>query len=412
MLLKSLPSTAISHIFLPPVNEQDLPHQDVSPQTKVQLAVSQSMQSFRDTLASLRASSTTPPLAALVVDAFANEALEIAKEFDLASYVYIVTSAMTLSLLLHLPTLHEEVACEYKDCVEGIRIPGCVSIQGRDLPDDFQDRSSFAYELILQRSKRFDLACGFLVNSFCEMEENVVTAFHEDGKVNVPIYLVGPVIQTGPSSESNGNSECLSWLENQMPNSVLYVSFGSVCALTQQQINELALGLELSGKKFLWVFRAPSDVDVKNDDPLKFLPHGFLERTKEQGLVITSWAPQTQILSHTSTGGFVTHCGWNSTVESIVAGVPMITWPLCAEQRMNAALVTEGLRVGLRPKFRENDGIVEKEETAKVVKNLLGDEGKGIRQRIGKLKDAAADALKEHGRSTSALFQFVTQLEN
>lgn len=184
MLLKSLPSTAISHIFLPPVNEQDLPHQDVSPQTKVQLAVSQSMQSFRDTLASLRASSTTPPLAALVVDAFANEALEIAKEFDLASYVYIVTSAMTLSLLLHLPTLHEEVACEYKDCVEGIRIPGCVSIQGRDLPDDFQDRSSFAYELILQRSKRFDLACGFLVNSFCEMEENVVTAFHEDGKGN------------------------------------------------------------------------------------------------------------------------------------------------------------------------------------------------------------------------------------
>ena len=199
--------------------------------------------------------------------------------------------------------------------------------------------------------------------------------------MNVPIYLVGPVIQTGPSSESNGNSECLSWLENQMPNSVLYVSFGSVCALTQQQINELALGLELSGKKFLWVFRAPSDVDVKNDDPLKFLPHGFLERTKEQGLVITSWAPQTQILSHT-------------------------------KQRMNDALVTEGLKVGLSPKFRENDGIVEKEETAKVVKNLLGDEGKGIRQRIGKLKDAAADALKEHGRSTSALFQFVTQLEN
>ncbi|KHN28833.1 UDP-glycosyltransferase 72B1 [Glycine soja] len=177
---------------------------------------------------------------------------------------------------------------------------------------------------------------------------------------------------------------------------VLYVSFGSVCALTQQHINELA-----------------SDVDVKNDDPLEFLPHGFLERTKEQGLVITSWAPQTQILSHTSTGGCVTHCGWNSIVESIVAVVPMITWPLCAKQRMNDALVTEGLKVGLRPKFRETDGIVEKEEIARVVKDLmLGDEGKGIHQRIGKLKDAAADALKEHGSSTRALSQFGTELEN
>ncbi|KAG4956890.1 hypothetical protein JHK82_042607 [Glycine max] len=146
---------------------------------------------------------------------------------------------------------------------------------------------------------------------------------------------------------------------------VLYVSFGSVCALTQQHINELA-----------------SDVDVKNDDPLEFLPHGFLERTKEQ-------------------------------VESIVAVVPMITWPLCAKQRMNDALVTEGLKVGLRPKFRETDGIVEKEEIARVVKDLmLGDEGKGIHQRIGKLKDAAADALKEHGSSPRALSQFGTDLEN
>ncbi|TKY62982.1 Hydroquinone glucosyltransferase [Spatholobus suberectus] len=172
----------------------------------------------------------------------------------------------------------------------------------------------------------------------------------------------------------------------------------------------------MSDQKFIWVVRAPSDssfyVGVRNDDPLQFLPHGFLERTEGQGLVIPSWAPQTQILSHTSTGGFITHCGWNSTLESIVAGVPMITWPLCAEQRMNAALVTQGLKVGLRPKFREN-GVVEKEEIAKVVKDLmLGDEGNGIRQRIEKLKDAAVDALKEHGSSTRALSQFGTQLDN
>lgn len=174
----------------------------------------------------------------------------------------------------------------------------------------------------------------------------------------------------------------------------------------------------MSDKKFLWVLRAPSDsadgayVVASKDDPLKFLPDGFLERTKGRGFVVTSWAPQTQILSHVSTGGFLTHCGWNSALESIVLGVPMVTWPLFAEQRMNAVLLTEGLKVALRPKFNEN-GVAEREEIAKVIKGLMvGEEGNEIRERIEKIKDAAADALKEDGSSTKALYQFGTQMEN
>ncbi|KAK7336158.1 hypothetical protein VNO77_16691 [Canavalia gladiata] len=416
-LLDSLPSTT-NHIYLPPANEEDLP-QNITLAMQVHHAVSQSMPHFRDTLESLCA---TTQLAALVVDPFANEALEIAKDFNLLSYIYVTTSTMTLSLLLHLPTLHEEVSGEYRDHM-AIQIPGFVPIPGHHLPDDFQDRSSLSYELILQRSKRFSLASGFLVNSFNELEEDILRALQEYSRGrynNAPVYLVGPIIQNGPSSVLNV-SPCLGWLENQRPNSVLYVSFGSSCSLPQEQLNELALGLELSGQKFLWVLKPPCDstnptyIEARNDDPLKFLPNGFLERTKGQGLVIPSWAPQTQILTHTSTGGFVTHCGWNSTLESIAAGVPMITWPLCAEQRMNADLLTVGLKVGLRPKFMENHGIVEKEELAKVVKDLmLGNEGigNGIRQRIKKLKDAAADAIKEHGSSARALSHFGTQLES
>ncbi|XP_027351153.1 hydroquinone glucosyltransferase-like [Abrus precatorius] len=416
ILLKSLPSTA-NCIYLPPVNEEDLP-KDAPLAMQVQHAVSQSLSSFRDTLSSLHA---TTPLAALVTDVFANEALEIAKEFNLLSYIYFTTSTMTLSLLLQFPTLHEKVSGEYPDHIESIQIPGCMPIRGHDLPDDFHDRSSVVYKLILQRSKRLSLADGFLVNSFYEMEEDIVRSLQEhsgSSKNNAPIYLVGPIIQTGSSNMSN-ISQCLSWLENQRPQSVLYVSFGSLCSLSQQQLNELALGLELSGQKFLWVLRAPSDstnptfVGARNDDPLQFLPHGFLERTKEQGLVIPYWAPQTQILSNISTGGFITHCGWNSTLESIVMGVPMITWPLCADQKMNAILLAEGLKVALRPEFNKNDGTVEKEEIAKVIKGLiLGDERNEIRQRIEKLKDAAANAFKEHGSSTRELFQFGTQMEN
>ncbi|KAK7293348.1 hypothetical protein RJT34_16211 [Clitoria ternatea] len=410
-LFESLPPN-IDHILLPPVKKEDLP-QKVPPLVNLQLAVFKSMPFLRDALRSL---CSTKPLAALIADPFANEALEIAKEFNLPSYIYFPTSAMTVSLLLHLPTLHMKVSCDFKELKEAVQIPGCIPIQGDDLPCDFQDRHCLAYELILQRCKRFSLANGFLVNSFFEMERSTVEALKEHNSTHV--YPVGPIIQnTEPSGDSN-LLQCKKWLDLQRPNSVLYVSFGSGATLPQRQLNELAFGLELSGQNFLWVLRAPSDradrayIDAANDDPLQFLPNGFLERTKGHGFVVPSWAPQTQVLSHASTGGFLTHCGWNSTLESIVIGVPMITWPLFAEQRMNALLLTEGLKVALRPKFNEN-GIAEKEEIGNVIKSLmLGEEGKVIRQRIERLKDDATNALKEDGSSTRALSQFGTQIEN
>lgn len=383
------------------------------------------MPSFRHVLASLI---STTPLVALIADPFANESLEIAKEFNLLSYIYFPPSCMTLSLFLHLPTLHNQVSCEYKDHKEAIQIPGCVPIHGRDLPEHFQDRSSLGYKLILDRCKRLSLAHGFLVNSFTEIEEGSEKALKEHNIVNnnnnnnsnnnFGVYMIGPIIQTGLSSEESKRLDCVKWLENQRPNSVLYVSFGSGGTLPQQQLNELAFGLELSGEKFLWVLRAPNDsadgayLGATSDDPLKFLPKGFLERTKEHGLVVPSWAPQTQILNHSSTGGFLTHCGWNSALESIVLGVPMVAWPLFAEQRMNAVLLSEGLKVALRPKFNEN-GVVMREEIAKVIKELrLCEEGNEIRGRIEKLKHVAADALKEDGSSTRALFQFGDDMEN
>ncbi|KAE9617875.1 hypothetical protein Lal_00037859 [Lupinus albus] len=409
--LQSLPPT-IDYIFLPPINKQDLP-KNVPLALQIHEAVSKSLPYFHHSLKSLCSSKN--PLVALIADPFANETLEIAKEFNLLSYIYFPPSAMTLSLFMHLPTLHEEVSCEYKDYKEAFHIPGCLPLHGNDLPEHLHDRSSPSYELILERCKRFSLAYGFLVNSFSEIEGKTVSTLVEIGKK--PVYLVGPVIQTGASIEPN-ESECIKWLENQRPKSVLYLSFGSGGTLSEEQVNELAFGLESSGQKFLWVFRAPNDsanalyLGASNDDSLQFLPDGFLERTKGQGLVVPNWAPQTQILSHTSIGGFLTHCGWNSTLESIVLGVPMITWPLFAEQRMNAVLLTKGLKVALRPKFNDN-GIAERKEIAEVIKELmLGVEGNEISQKIEELKYAAVSALKEDGSSTKALSQFITDIES
>ncbi|KAJ7951275.1 Glycosyltransferase [Quillaja saponaria] len=215
-------------------------------------------------------------------------------------------------------------------------------------------------------------------------------------------------------------SECLKWLDDQSHDSVLFVCFGSGGTLSSDQINELALGLETSEQRFLWVTRSPND-KVANasyfsaqsqEDPLEFLPQGFVERTKGRGIVVPSWAPQAQILSHSSTGGFLTHCGWNSILESVVNGVPFIAWPLYAEQKMNAVMLTQDLKVALRPNTNEN-GLVERGEIAKIVKDLMeGDEGKKIRYRMKDLKEAAARVLSENGSSTKVISEFALKLNN
>ncbi|XP_031263018.1 hydroquinone glucosyltransferase-like isoform X2 [Pistacia vera] len=154
------------------------------------------------------------------------------------------------------------------------------------------------------------------------------------------------------------------------------------------------------------------DFGVRLIDALQEEGTGFVERTKGQGLVVSSWAPQIEILGHSSTGGFVTHCGWNSILESVVHGVPLIAWPLFAEQKLNAVMLSEDQKVALRPKANEN-GLIGRNEIAKVVKDLLrSEEGMRIRERMNGLKEAAAKALSKGGSSTKTLSDLVLKWKN
>jgi hydroquinone glucosyltransferase len=355
-----------------------------------------------------------------VVDSLSTEALDLAKQFNMLSYVYFPPSATTLSTYFYLLKLDKETSCEYRELPEPIQVPGCVPFHGRDLVDQAQDRSNQTYKFLLQRVKRFCSVDGILINSFLEIEKGPIEALREEGSGNPAVYPVGPIIQMETKSSDDVNGfECLTWLDKQEPCSVLYVSFGSGGTLSQEQIVELALGLELSNHKFLWVVRAPNSsaddayLSAHDDvDPSQFLPSGFLERTKTQGMVIPSWAPQIQILSHRSVGGFLSHCGWNSILESVIHGVPLIAWPLFAEQRMNAVLLSEGLKVGLRPRVHEN-GIVERVEVSKVIKCLMeGEDGRNLRKRVNQLKEAANNALKEDGSSSKTISQLALKLRN
>ncbi|KAH1069546.1 hypothetical protein AAZX31_03G100900 [Glycine max] len=403
--LKTL-SPSITPTFLPPVDPIDIP-QGLETAIRMQLTVTYSLPSLHNALKSL---TSRTPLVALVVDNFAYEALDFAKEFNMLSYIYFPKSAFTLSMYFHLPKLDEDTSCEFKDLPEPIQMPGCVPIHGLDLHHQIQDRSSQGYELFLQRVKRFCTVDGIFINSFIEMEKEPIRALAKEWNGYPPVYPIGPIIQTGIESDGPIELDCIKWLDKQQPKSVLYVSFGSGGTLSQVQIIELAMGLESSNHKFLWVVRAPSSsassayLSGQNENPLEFLPYGFLERTKGQGLVILSWAPQIEILSHSSIGGFMSHCGWNSTLESVLQGVPLIAWPLFAEQRMNAVMLSDDLKVALRLKGNGN-GVVEKEEVAEVIKSLMEIESGKMRKIMKRLKEAAINAIKEDGSSTKTMHQ-------
>ncbi|CAL5385958.1 unnamed protein product [Camellia sinensis] len=123
-------------------------------------------------------------------------------------------------------------------------------------------------------------------------------------------------------------TECLSWLDPKQPNSVVYINFGSITVMTAQQLIEFAWGLANSSHTFLWIIRPDRIVGE-----LAILLPDFVSETKERSLL--SWCPQEQVLNHPSVGGFLTHCGWNSTLESICSGIPMLCWPFFADQQTN-----------------------------------------------------------------------------
>lgn len=145
--------------------------------------------------------------------------------------------------------------------------------------------------------------------------------------------------------ESDETDACILWLnERQAPHSVLYILFGSFATHSAPQLLELAQGLEASGCSFLWLVRPPDapGISAATGSPVsisEFLPPGFQERTKDRGMCYSGWAPQTRILKHPAVGGFMSHCGWNSTLEAVCSGVPMLAWPLTSEQHLNCRCV-------------------------------------------------------------------------
>lgn len=286
---------------------------------------------------------------------------------------------------------------------------------------ELMNKKSGDYKWFVYHGMRFREAKGIVVNTFEELESGPLRVldkgmFVPQGQRTPPIYPVGPVLCFDDDGDDRRRHECVKWLDEQPPASVVFLCFGSKGCFSDVQAAEMAAGLEQSGHRFLWILRSPSKVNANvpvDANLYEALPNGFLDRTRERGMVWPSWAPQTKILSHKSIGGFVTHCGWNSCQESLWFGVPMLAWPLYAEQHLNDVEMVRdvGIAVGLKAD-RKKGNFVTAAELERGVRCLMGDgeEGRRVRARVEEMKMASRKAVEKGGSSYNYMEKLAREL--
>ncbi|XP_031269513.1 UDP-glycosyltransferase 88B1-like [Pistacia vera] len=374
-------------------------------------------------LETLLAISKRSEVKAFIIDFFCNAAFQVSSSLNIPTYYYFTSGANNLSYFIYYPKIHRSLTKNLKDLEDmKLNVPGSPSVRAKDMPESMFDRTTYVYQCLVDTALNMTKSSGLLVNSFELLEERACRALANGecapGDSMPPVHFIGPVVSEKKEG-SKEKHECLSWLDSKPSQSVVFLCFGSMGVFYTEQLKEIANGLERSGVRFLWVVRTPPPNDetvrrLAETDPSieSFLPEGFLERTKDRGYVVQSWAPQVAVLSHNSVGGFVTHCGWNSVLEAVYSSVPMLAWPLYAEQKMNKTFLVEEMKVAL-PVNASEEGLVSATELEKRVIELMeSDNGKAVRQQVKAMKEGAAAATREGGSSRVALAKLVSHLNN
>jgi UDP-glucose:(indol-3-yl)acetate beta-D-glucosyltransferase len=248
-----------------------------------------------------------------------------------------------------------------------------------------------------------------LANSFYELEKEVIESMEEECSIKPVGPLVPPSLLGQDENEDIGiemwkpQDSCMEWLGKQSDSSVIYVSFGSLIVLNNKQLESIAKALQKSKKPFLWVIKRREEAEALP------LPEGFEEETKEQGMVVP-WCPQTKVLVHPSIACFLTHCGWNSMLEAITAGTPMIAYPQWTDQPTNAKLISDVFRLGIRLQ-QEDDGFVKTEEVERAIEEIVaGPRAEEFRRNASEMKRAAREAVAHGGSSERNIQSFVDEI--
>ncbi|GMI69088.1 UDP-glucosyl transferase 71B6 [Hibiscus trionum] len=365
----------------------------------------------------------SPQLAGFVLDMFLTPFVDLANEFGVPSYVFYTSGAAFLGFQFYTHALHNEQNVEFhelKDSETEFTVPTYVNpVSTKSFPPIMFNPESATF--ISNTVKGLKEMKGLMVNTFSELESHAIDSF-SNGKLQIPpVYPVGPILDLEGSSGAHPNYDTImQWLDEQPRSSVVFLCFGSMGGFSAEQVTEIANALEQSGQRFLWSLRRPGEktkgmrgTPTDYENVAEVLPEGFLDRTAGIGKVI-GWAPQVAVLSHPATGGFVSHCGWNSTLESIWFGVPMAVWPLYAEQHLNAfSLVVElGLAVDIKMDYKNYGDEVEIVKAEKIESGIrsLMEEDSEVRKRMKEMSEKSRKAMMDGGSSHSTLSRFVNDV--
>ncbi|QCE11099.1 pathogen-inducible salicylic acid glucosyltransferase [Vigna unguiculata] len=344
------------------------------------------------------------PIHCLIYDSFMPWAMEVARKFGIVGVSFLTQNMAVNSIYYHVhlgklqaPLIENEIS-----------LPSLPQLQLADMPSfffNYAEDPAFLDFLVGQFSN-IHKADWILCNSFYELEKEVADWTM---KIWPKFRTIGPSIppmfihKHNKDDEDHGDAEvtseeCIKWLDDKAKVLVVYVSFGSMAVLDEKQIEEVAHGLRDCGRYFLWVVRASEEMK---------LPKGF-EKKSEKGLVVR-WCSQLRVLAHEAVGCFVTHCGWNSTLEALCLGVPMIAMPQEADQSTNAKHIEDVWKVGIRASV---DG---KHVTREVLKHCIrevmdSERGKEMKRNAMQWKTLASSAVGEGGSSRTNISDFLNTL--
>nr|BBC62109.1 glucosyltransferase 9 [Nemophila menziesii] len=353
-------------------------------------------------------------IAGLVVDFFCTSMIDVANELNVPSYLFFPSNAAFLGFMLYL-SIHKKkvgkcfdisdpdsIIPAYENPVPSSVLPAALNMEG--------------YACFSNHGSRFKETKGIIINTFAELEPYAIKSLVADEETP-PVYTVGPLLdlKSGNKTSRFDHEKIMNWLDDQPVSSVVFLCFGSMGGFEPPQLMQIAIALEQSGCRFLWSIRRAKKFiagDSKGQDgPGEIFPEGFLERTQNRGM-ICDWAPQIDILAHEAIGSFVSHCGWNSILESLWYGVPIVTWPLYAEQQINAfEMVKElGLGVELKLDYRiSNPVIVEANEIEKAIRSVM-DKENPVRKRVQEIKKESRKAGTDGGSSFASIGRFIDKV--
>ncbi|XP_059432776.1 linamarin synthase 2-like [Corylus avellana] len=363
---------------------------------------------FKELVIKLNSTSQVPQVTCIVSDVLMGFGREARKQLGIPEVQFCPASACGFMACLNFDELIKRGIIPFKDKSfkdDGTLdtlidwIPGMKNMRLKDLPSFIRttDTNEIMFDFMRLEIRNCLNSSAIIFNTFDEFENDVLEAI---SAMFPHIYNIGPLPLLGqhvPDSQLKSLSsslwkedfKCLQWLDKRESQSVVYVNYGSITIMTEQHLKEFAWGLANCKHPFLWIVRP----DVVLGDSAN-LPEDFLEEIKERGLLL-SWCPQEQVLAHPSIGVFVTHCGWNSTLESICFGVPVICWPFFADQQTNCRYACTTWGIGM-----EVNQDVKRDEIETLVKEVMeGDKGKTMKQHALEWKKKAVEATDIGGSS-------------